>query len=287
MNVGIIANHSRPNAMSVFAMVEQAAKMQGFSLFADPETAAKMESASAVELWDMKDHVDVLLAMGGDGTVLLCAEVLAGAEIPIMGINLGSLGFLTGVADDEVEQAFEALKAGSVLRSQRSIMDCSLTSTDGCSITRRALNDAVIAWGGTSHIVTLAVRIDGKEVAQFMCDGIIVSTPTGSTGHSLSAGGPILHPEAPVLQINVICPHTLSSRPLVLPDSQLIEIEILKTRKPLVCSVDGRDISDKVTVGTVLRVQKAMQSVEFLSLKTHNYFNTLNQKMHWRGNNLV
>ncbi|MFC1467288.1 NAD(+)/NADH kinase [Verrucomicrobiota bacterium] len=285
-NIGVIANTKRPHAEPVLSEIACKARRLGFNVHADPDTAALLKCAEPLAPENFAEKIDVALALGGDGTVLFTAKALAGADIPIFGLNLGSLGFLTSVGDQEIDHALEALASGNLRESVRSVADCSISANGKPLGEYRALNDMVIAWGRSSHITTVALRINGEEVSQFMCDGVIISTPTGSTGHSLSAGGPILHPETPVFVINVICPHTLSSRPMVIPDSSEIEIEVLKARKTLVCSVDGQDIYDEVGPGFTMKITKSEKPVRFLQLPDHSYFDVLTKKLHWRGSSL-
>lgn len=285
-NIGVIANTKRPHAEEVLSEIACKARGLGFNVYADPDTAVLLKCAEPLAPEKFADQIDIAFALGGDGTMLFTAKALAGKDIPIFGLNLGSLGFLTSVSDQEVDRALEALASNKLRESVRTVAECSI-STKGEPLGEfRALNDMVIGWGHSSHINTLALRINGEEVSQFMCDGVIVSTPTGSTGHSLSAGGPILHPETPVFVINVICPHTLSSRPLVIPDSSEIEIEVLKARKALVCSVDGQDVCNEAGVGFTMRITKSAHPVRFLQLPEHSYFDVLTRKLHWRGSSL-
>lgn len=285
-NIGVIANTKRPHAEKVLSEIACKARNLGFNVYADPDTAVLLKCAEPLAPEKFAGKIDVALALGGDGTMLFTAKALAGADIPIFGLNLGSLGFLTSVSDHEADHALKALITGDLRESVRSVADCSILSPEKNLGEFRALNDMVIAWGRSSHITTVALRINGEEISQFMCDGVIVSTPTGSTGHSLSAGGPILHPETPVFQVNVICPHTLSSRPMVVPDSSEIEIEVLKARKELVCSVDGQDVCDTVGPGFKMKITKSEKPVRFLQLPDHSYFDILTKKLHWRGSSL-
>lgn len=285
-NIGIIANIKRPHAEPALLEIACKAKALGFNLFADPDTVPLLQCAQPLAFDQFADRVDAVFALGGDGTMLFAATVLNGADVPIFGLNLGSLGFLTSVSDQQIDEALDALAADELNESIRTVADCSISSNGKSLGEFRALNDMVIAWGGSSHITTVALRVNGEEISQFMCDGVIVSTPTGSTGHSLSAGGPILHPEAPVFQINVICPHTMSSRPMVIPDCSEIEIEVLKARKNLVCSVDGQDVDTDVHEGFVMKISKSAKPVRLLQLKNHSYFDVLRKKLHWRGSSL-
>ena len=162
----------------------------------------------------------MLLVLGGDGTILKAIRMLKGREIPLLGINLGRLGFLTSISEEDIERAFKCVADGDFTVSSRAMVDC-VIERDGVEKGRyQALNDIVITRGASTRIITLDILINDIEVMSCRTDGIIISTPTGSTGHSLSAGGPILHPDSRVFVISLICPHTLSARPLVIPDDQ-------------------------------------------------------------------
>ena len=237
----------------------------------------------SVDLFPAK--VDVVLALGGDGTVLYAARALHGSDLPIMGINLGSLGFLTSVGDSEIGLALDGIANQDLKVSERDVAECRIFQNGKQVGAEPALNDIVLGWGASSRIVTLKLSIDGEPVSSFMCDGMIVSTPTGSTGHALSSGGPILHPGICGFGINVICPHTLSSRPLVVPNSSLIEIEVMHAAKELILSIDGQD-EYRIDQGAVIKIQRSSSRARFLQLKEHSYFSVLAQKLHWRGSSL-
>lgn len=285
-NIGIIANFKRPHASAVLKELAGKAAANGLSIFADPDTAKHLPQAECVPLNRLAEKIDVLFALGGDGTVLFAVNALAGADVPVFGINLGRLGFLTATSDENVSEALEEVLQGSCRISERTVLECRLFDKEQLISEQRALNDAVIGWGGSSHISSLALSINEEQSVEFMCDGIIIATPTGSTGHALSAGGPIIHPGSASLGISPICPHTLSNRPLVIPDTSRIAIEILKTRKKLVCSVDGQDIHNALEEGFRLEIRKSDQGVKLMRLQSDSYFNLLSRKLHWRGSNL-
>ena len=283
--IGVIVNTKRPRAADFLGELRQLAEGHGFKLYAEDAEMAGILGAEYLPIESIAKKVDVALAMGGDGTVLYTARALHGSDIPIMGINLGSLGFLTSVGDTDIARALDAIAKKSYKVSGRDVAECRIFA-DGQAVGEQpALNDVVLGWGASSRIVTLKLSIDGETVGTFMCDGMMVSTPTGSTGHSLSAGGPILHPGIGGFGINVICPHTLSSRPLVVPNSGLIEIEVINTAKELILSIDGQD-EYKVEQGGKIEIRKSPHEVRFLQLQDHSYFSVLSQKLHWRGSSL-
>lgn len=283
--IGIIVNTKRPRAAHILGELRQSAAGHGFKLYAENASMAETLGAEFLPAADFGKKVDVALAMGGDGTVLYTARALHGSNVPIMGINLGSLGFLTSVGDSEIPQALDALANKSFKVSERAVAECRIFEDGGQIGEEHSLNDVVLGWGASSRIVTLKLSVDGEQVGTFMCDGIMVSTPTGSTGHSLSAGGPILHPGVDGFGINVICPHTLSSRPLVVPNTSLIEVEVVNTAKELILSIDGQD-EFTVEKGGRIGIRRSPHTVKFLQLQGHSYFSVLAQKLHWRGSSL-
>lgn len=283
--IGVIVNTKRPRAEGVLAELRRLAERHGFTLYAEDVKMAGILGAEPLPVEGFANQVEVALALGGDGTVLYAARALHGSGIPIMGINLGSLGFLTSVGDTEMDQAFESLANKTYKVSARDVAECRIFQNGNPLGEERALNDVVLGWGASSRIVTLKLSINGEAIGSFMCDGMMVSTPTGSTGHSLSAGGPILHPGIGGFGINVICPHTLSSRPLVVPNSSLIEIEVVSAAKELILSIDGQD-EYKVEQGGRIEIRRSPHPVQFLQLPGHSYFSVLAQKLHWRGSSL-
>ena len=283
--IGVIANPNRPHAADIFDRLARKADELGWQLYADAASAERLPTATVIGFDQFAGTVDVLLAMGGDGTVLFCAKLLGGADVPILGINLGSLGFLTAVGENELEKTLDALKKGQCRSAPRIVADCTIIQSGTEGVTFRALNDAVIGFGGSSRIVSLDLSINGESITSFACDGMIVSTPTGSTGHSLSAGGPILHPGSGAFGINVICPHTLSNRPLVVPDSSTIEISVHSSQNTLLFAADGQDVA-KLSQGDSVRITRSGNPVTFLYPDNYSYFSVLRQKLHWRGSSL-
>jgi NAD+ kinase len=281
---GVIANPKRPHAADIFERLSQKAAGIGLELFADERTAAYLPAATVLQFDRFAKTVDVLLALGGDGTVLFCAKLLNGADVPILGINLGSLGFLTGVGEDQLETALDALATGTYERDTRAVADCTILRNGKPAGAYRILNDAVIGFGNSSHIVTLELTVDSEPISSFACDGMIVTTPTGSTGHFLSSGGPIIQPEAGVFGISVICPHTLSNRPIILPDHCSVGITVRHAHKKLLLSADGQDV-EELGEGDAVRITRSSNPVTFLHLPGYSYFSVLSQKLHWRGSN--
>lgn len=280
--LGVIANCTKPAAASALRRIAAGARRLGFGLAVCDGTRALLPEAAACAPERFRRRIDTLVALGGDGTMLYAARMIGAADIPLLGVNLGSLGFLTSVTLDRIEPALEALAAGECVESRRALLDCRLIRGRRTLGRHRALNDVVIGWGATSRVVRLSLEVDGEAVSTLVCDGLIVSTPTGSTGHSLSAGGPVLHPGSPAFVINPICPHTLSNRPMVIPDDSRVELRVESADKKLLLVVDGQDHS-AVSSGDRIRIERAERGVRILNLPGYSYFNVLRQKLHWRG----
>ncbi len=285
MNIGIFANLAKPAAESALADLARAARDLRVTLLAcDPETARRLPGGKQVAPARFGKAVDVLLSLGGDGTVLQSVRALNGADAPILGINLGNLGFLTSVPDTHVVAALRAIVAGAYQTAAYPLLEARVFRGPRRRqvVRARALNDVVMGWGTSPRATMIEVEVDRQSVASFVCDGLIVATPVGSTGHALSAGGPILHRETPALVIEPICPHTLSNRPVVLPNNRLVSLRVGDKRKKLLLSVDGQP-HGWLECGDLLEIRKAPESVRFVHLPDYSWFTLLSQKLHWRG----
>jgi NAD+ kinase len=282
--VGVLANCLKPHAPEVLRRVARKAAALKMALVAYGDTADHLPEATRLTLEEFAPRIDVLMALGGDGTMLKAVRTLDKNDVPLIGVNLGSLGFMTSVAEEHLEIAMESLAEGNYQVSARTLAECEVRRAGRTRMKTRALNDVVIGWGASARVVVLELSINEEEVTSYMCDGLIISTPTGSTGHSLSAMGPILHPETGAFLVNVICPHALSARTLVIPDDRVIKVTVLSMpdAKNLLLSVDGQseetfDARDELIVG------KSPVPARFIHLPGYSYFNLLRQKLHWRG----
>jgi NAD+ kinase len=225
--------------------------------------------------------LDLLLTLGGDGTLLRGARLIAPHGVPVLGVNLGHLGFLTSVAPHELESAFERLLAGDVLLDERMVLSARAEAADGTSRgSFLALNDAVLHKGGFARVIRIAVHAHGQEVGTYRADGIILSTPTGSTAYSLSAGGPIVSPSIDCIIATPICPHTLAVRPLVLPAEETVTVEVLDTSEELVLTIDGQE-GAALAPGDRLVVCRAPTALRLIRFPGQTFFDTLRRKLRW------
>lgn len=225
--------------------------------------------------------LDLLIVLGGDGTLLRGARMVAAFGVPVLGVNLGHLGFLTSAAPDELETALAAALSGEVVLDERMTLDVDALGGDGeLRGSYMALNDAVLHKGGVARVIRFAVYAHGEEVGTYSADGIIFSTPTGSTAYSLSAGGPIVSPAVECIIATPICPHTLAVRPLVLPAEETISVEVLSPNPELILTLDGQE-------GTALRpgdrvvVRKGSTRVRLVRFPGQTFFSTLRRKLRW------
>jgi NAD+ kinase len=211
------------------------------------------------------------------------AHQLDSRKLPMMGLNIGSLGYLTSVEDHQYEEALHHLYDGSFNVSNRSALAVKIIHKSGkIQSLPDALNDAVISRGATGHAVKLELILDGMSVSHFLCDGIIVATPTGSTAYSLSAGGPIVMPDTPAFVVSLICPHSLTSRPLVLRDTTDIVIRVVECSSPMLVSSDGRR-NILIEQGGCVEVERSSQTVPVVELHGYNPYEVLRHKLSWGG----
>ena len=281
--LGVIANCAKDRAPSVLVRLRRKAESLGLTLLPDTATAGLMGLNSRATPFDVVQQADTVMVLGGDGSMLRAARELEGRDVPVIGVNLGSLGFMTSVTENDLERALDCLVADNFTTSLRMMLDC-VTVRDGKRVgSYRALNDVVVLCG--SRAGTLRMTVEREQVGDFICDGLIVSTPTGSTGHSLSAGGPVLMPTSPAVVATLICPHTLSTRPLVLPADSAIDVTVVERVVDARLSVDGQ-VGQTLEIGDGVKITRSTHGVRFIHLPGYSYFSVMRQKLHWRGSNV-
>lgn len=244
--------------------------------------ALRARESREIEVFDPSEPYDLVVVLGGDGTMLSVARSVA-AGVPILGVNLGRLGFLTEVGRGELYPNLVKVLGGEFRVEERALFDVEVIRANGSSTTRyRVFNDAVIAKSALARIIELDVTVDGVDVARYRADGLIVSTPTGSTAYNLSAGGPILFPLLPVAVVTPICPHTLSQRPVVVPDQERIEVTLETPREEVYLTLDGQE---GTTVGFEDRfaVSRSEQGVRLVKVTGRTFYDSLRSKLRWGG----
>jgi NAD+ kinase len=228
------------------------------------------------------------VVLGGDGTLLSVARTLAG-RVPILGVNLGNLGFLTEISRGELYPALVQVLAGRFRTETRSLFDIDLKRAgaetgDGAppGLRYRVLNDAVITKSALARIIELTLRVDGHLVARFRADGLIISTPTGSTAYNLSAGGPILSPLLGVAILTPICPHALSLRPIVVPDAGPIEVTLETPREEVYLTLDGQE-GTSLGQGDTVSITRGKATVKLIKVSERTFYDNLRGKLRWGG----
>jgi NAD+ kinase len=229
------------------------------------------------------EGVDALLTLGGDGTLLRGARLLAGRQAPILGVNLGKLGFLTSCGRDEIEPALRALATGQFRAEARMALEARALDQQGSERRRWfALNDVVLHKGGFARVLRLRVSANGESIAAFGADGVVISTPTGSTAYSLSAGGPVVVPTVESIILSPVSPHALAIRPLVLPPSVEITVQAEDGPEELLVTIDGQ-VGTTFGSGETLAVRRAERPVLIVRLPGVTFFSRLRQKLGWGG----
>jgi NAD+ kinase len=252
----------------------------------DDQTATLTDAGDhpVVSRDELPRHVDLILLLGGDGTLLGMADRVSQADVdvPILGVNFGGLGFLTEIRYEELYPSLEAALAGTALIESRLILRAMVERGGRVTTDRRALNDVVITGGSLSRVVEFVVTVGGDLVATFHADGIIVSTPTGSTAYNLSAGGPIVHPAVHALVLNPIAPHTLTNRPVVIPASSdvLVQPRLKSDGAEAFVTFDGQT-GERIEQDDAVRVQAAARPVRLVRARSRSYYDVLRQKLKW------
>lgn len=270
--LGVLARAGHPDLVSIAERLAAKAESLGFELYGDETIRGLLD---VQELAPSGADMDAILTLGGDGTLLAGARLAGPHDIPVIGCNLGDLGFLTAGPAERLEDMLERVAGGECVEERRLALD--VRSGDRAWY---ALNDAVVHKGGLARLLRVRVWVDGDEVGQYSADGIILSTATGSTAYSLSAGGPILHPGLDALVATPICPHTLAVRPVVVDADATIAIEILSGMEGCLVTVDGQ-AGGRLGQGDRVTARRSPHAVRLLRMPDGNFFSVLRQKLRW------
>ena len=281
--VGVLGNPEKTSGAGVVQQAAQLIHAAGRKLFTEASTArwAGIKGTICADAAALAKRVDLLLVFGGDGTMLRLAREIAGSRTPILGVNIGSLGFLTAVPSDELAPALRRVWNGEFTFESRALIQAA-GRCNGKSVEHTALNDVVISRGITPRLIELEVRIDGDPLTNYRCDGLIFSSPTGSTAYSLAAGGAVVFPTSQVIEITPICPHTLSNRSLIVPLQSKIEVKVISPKPATILSADGQVILD-LSAGDSLTIGQSRRTVRLMHLPGTSFCETLRRKLHWRG----
>src|SRR5881396_338252 len=270
--IGLIAHTGKPAVADLVNAIAKEFDRFSISILIEKETAAIAGKKSDHSIAQLGAAADLLVVVGGDGTILHVVGQVGEVIKPVFGINVGSLGFLTCANSSTYREAVECIAGDRINFSQRALLEARVRLGEKQTSKMIALNDAVLSRGELSRLVQLRTWVNGEPLTEFNADGLIVATPTGSTAYSLSAGGPILDPESGVLVITPICPHVLTNRSIIVAETSLIEIEVSDPDYPVFLTLDGRQ-PIRVKRGSTINIRKAKKTLPLAALPDVSFFN--------------
>ncbi|HEV8640968.1 MAG TPA: NAD(+)/NADH kinase [Methylomirabilota bacterium] len=279
--VGIVAKPDAGEARAVVRRLIEWLGARGLTVLLEKETATLAPDAavSQASRTDLPGQVDFLIVLGGDGTLLAVARAVGDLGIPLLGVNLGGLGFLTATTLDEMIPALEAFLQGQMVIEERMMLAARVRRSERSVSELLALNDVVIMKSAMSRIIDLSVSVEGQSATAYRADGLIIATPTGSTAYSLSAGGPILFPTMDAVVLTPICSHTLTARPVVLPGTQRIEVTLLSNQEVML-TIDGQ-VGVGLRERDTVEVQRAASRIRLVRFPQKHFFSVLRTKLKW------
>jgi len=276
--VGLVIKPHAPGVENILKEIIVYLEKKGIECILEEETSRKLKKRGGVPRGDLPEKVDIVIVLGGDGTLLSVAHLAAPKNVPVLGVNLGSLGFLTEVPLNEMFLTLDSLLEGNKeIISRRRLLEAKAKGK-----IYYCLNDVVINKGALARMIQFTIWIDDKEIATLRADGLIISTPTGSTGYSLAAGGPIIKPHIPAIIIAPICPHTLSFRPMIVSADSKIRVKLLIGGEEVYLTLDGQR-GDLLVKNDVVDIKQAPFEFQLVSSPKRNYFGLLKEKLGWGG----
>jgi NAD+ kinase len=283
--IGLIAHTGKPGVGDLINSLTAEFTRFSMSVLLEKETAAVSGQRSDTTIAQLGGKADLLVVVGGDGTILNVTGELGEASPPIFGINVGSLGFLTCASSSTFREAVECIAKGQMTFSNRALLEVVLRDSKEKHKPMIALNDAVFSRGELSRLIRLRTRVNGEALTEFNADGLIIATPTGSTAYSLSAGGPILEPESGVFVITPICPHVLTNRSIIVSEKSVIEVEASEPDYPVYLTVDGREPL-RIAKDATVEIRKAKKTLQLAAMPDKSFFSVVRQKLKWSGSNV-
>lgn len=285
VHVGIVANLTKPEAISTTREIASRLRALKASVLFETATAAACEEPSGLPLAQLTEEVDLIVVLGGDGTILWTAQVCGAAVKPLAALNTGRLGFLTTATEQQIDDFVAAIARRNFTLSHRNLVGVEFVSSDSVPRLLVGLNEVTLTRGARSHLIRLEVAVDGVPLNRFNGDGLIVATPTGSTAYSLSAGGPIVSPGAAVFLITPICAHALASRAFVTEDHVTLTITAKDQQEEILLTVDG-GTPFPLHRDTTVTVKKAAYHVPLVVLGETTFYEVLQQKLRWMSTSI-
>lgn len=281
--IGIIAKSTISGHKDVFSKLLKILQKEKCTVFFDSHAAKLVKGAQFLDHEDLYQTCDLIIVLGGDGTILKSAASAVKKITPILGINLGNLGFNAETSPDQMQETIHQVLKNKYFLDKRSLLRVTVYREKNKLETFLALNDAVINQGMSARLIELNIEIDGRKMVSFNADGMIVATPTGSTAHSLSAGGPIVHPTLDAFVITPICPSTLALRPIVIPNNREVTITVATQRRGtynIGLTLDGQQ-TVALEYGDIVKIRKSSRNFYLVRIDTKNYYRTLREKLGW------
>jgi len=278
--IGIIAKKGRPEARELTRQICAWCAEKGLSVFIEKELNIITDLAQRVDPLDLILSVEAVVVLGGDGTLLSVARIPGSEKVLIVPVNLGGLGFLTEIRAEEILTLLEQILSGKFTIDSRMLLEAVLVRNGEPHETYRILNDVVINKGAMARIIDLETAVNGLYLNTFKADGLIICTPTGSTAYSLSAGGPIIYPSLRCISITPICPHTLTNRPIILPDDSVIQIRLKSEHEDVFLTMDGQ-IGIRLEKDDCVEVRVSSSEMSLIKSPFCDYFEVLKEKLRW------
>ncbi len=278
--VGVVGKRRIDAVVRTVERLSQWLGERGVQCLVEEDLAVCVDSLPSCPREKLRGAVDLLVVLGGDGTFLSAARLVAGSPVPLLGVNAGGLGFLTEVTMGELIPVMEELLAGQVAITQRRMLEAVVLRDGRDMVRQRVLNDVVVNKGALARIIDLEAHIDDQYLTTFKADGLIISSPTGSTAYSLSAGGPIVHPALRSIILTPICPHTLTNRPIILPDDRTIRISFGSPDGDVFLTFDGQ-VGYRVEAGDLLVVRTSPDALSLIKSPHRSYYEVLRSKLRW------
>jgi NAD+ kinase len=284
--IGIIAKQNKPEAIPIVRNLVEWLRPKKIEVYMEEGMVKQFHPPLAgphlnsIGREDIPRHVEMMIVLGGDGTLLSVARLVGDHDVPILGVNLGGLGFLTEITLEELFRVLEKVVQGDFITNERVVLNASVIRRGERMAEFIVLNDAVINKGALARIIDLETTINGEYLTTFKSDGLILSTPTGSTAYNLSAGGPIVYPSLHCIIITPICPHTLTNRPIVIPDDVEIRAKLKTKQQEVILTLDGQQ-GFTLEFEDVVEVKKAEGHIFLIKSPYRHYFEVLREKLKW------
>jgi NAD+ kinase len=277
--VGIFLKRNKPEAIEITGKLIRWFNERHIAVYLEDEVAGQFQGSASCPRGDLPSRVEVILVLGGDGTLLSVVRLMGENQVPILGVNLGGLGFLTEITLDNLYKVLEGLIQGDYKCHRRMTLQIHVVREGKMVANFAVLNDAVINKGTLARIIDLETTINDEYLTTFKADGLIISTPTGSTAYSLSAGGPIVYPSLQTIVITPICPHTLTNRPIIIPDDAIIKATLNSKNEEVILTLDGQ-VGFSLRFGDTVEVQKG-NAILLIESPYKTYFEVLRTKLKW------